>query len=67
MNKCHCGEVTPPERLELGLGTCIKHASNSKKVGFMVYGHKTAGEVVILDGKNSEHVRQAERTYRRER
>jgi hypothetical protein len=51
----------------MGFNTCIAHASTSKKVGYMVYGHKTAGEVVILDGQNKEHVRQAERAYRRDR
>jgi hypothetical protein len=67
VSRCHCGQEIPEERIEMGFNTCIAHASASKKVGYMVYGHKTAGEVVILDGQNKEHVRQAERAYRRDR
>jgi hypothetical protein len=64
---CHCGNPISDERYEAGYTTCIKHASKTKKVGFMVYGHKTAGEIAVIDPSNSEALRIAHRANNRSR
>ena len=68
--KCsHCNAQITPARLEIlpDTKTCALCSTEQRRVGFLVYGHKTAGEVVIIDGGNREAVRQAERAYRRAR
>lgn len=60
-----CGVTVPHERVQatkqMGAPcTCIQHGDQYQVVrtGFMVYGHKTAGECVIVDGEG-ENLRQA--------
>lgn len=65
--KCFCGAEIPIERSEAGYATCIEHSNAKKPVGFMVYGHKTAGEIVIVNKDDEETLRQAQRAYRRSR
>ena len=68
--KCsHCNAQITPARLEIlpDTKTCAACSTEQRRVGFLVYGHKTAGEVVMVDGGNREAVRQAERAYRRAR
>ena len=68
--KCiHCGCIIPPERLEVlpHTTTCVNCSTEQKNVAFMVYPHKTGGDVVVIDGSNKEGVRQAKRAYRRAR
>lgn len=64
---CVCGAEIPEERLELGLTTCVAHSRQSPSQGFMMYGHKTAGEVVIINGGDPEKLRQARNCYERKR
>jgi hypothetical protein len=66
-SKCFCGEPIPQERAEFGFNTCVKHSSAKPSVGFMSYGHKTAGEVVIISGNDEEQKRIARRCYERKR
>jgi len=52
--------------------TCILHSKEEPTIGFMVYGHKTAGAVVIVpkdaNGQNDPNtVEIAKRAYRRAR
>lgn len=42
------GEIHPI-RLEYGYRTCVKCSDQSKYKGAMVYMHKTAGELVIMN------------------
>lgn len=66
--KCSvCDVEIPDERAELGYDTCVKHSKAAKKVGFMVYNHKTAPEIAIVDPANKEGLRQATRAFNRER
>lgn len=67
MASCFCGQEIPQERVELGFNTCVKHSGQSPHVGFMTYGHKTAGEVTIISSSNPENVRIARRAYERKR
>lgn len=69
MNCSQCNREIPTERLEIlpNTNTCAACSTEQRRVGFLVYGHKTAGEVVMVDGGNREAVRQAERAYRRAR
>ena len=62
-----CDEEIPEERIELGFYTCIKHSAAKKRVGFMVFSHKTAPEIAIIDSSNTEGLRQAKRAFERER
>jgi hypothetical protein len=51
--KCGCGNEIHPERYELGYKTCVvcgeKHAQKNKKFGYIAYGHKTAGSIVVTN------------------
>jgi hypothetical protein len=55
MIKCCCGKDIHPERYELGYKVCLKCgdavASKNKKYGYMSYGHKTAGAIVVTNKK----------------
>lgn len=68
--KCElCGDPIHPDRLEI-LPTTTSCINCSDKVtdpivGFMIYAHKTAGEVIMTSGK--ENVRILEREYHRAR
>lgn len=67
--KCKCGETIPELRLEIFPDTkcCAKCSTVPMNRAFMVYSHKTAGEVVTVDASNPENIRLAERAYRRAR
>lgn len=56
MNKiCTCGKEYPIERYELGYRVCLScgeaHAVKNKKFGYLHFGHKTAGSIVITSKK----------------
>jgi hypothetical protein len=48
---CGCGNEIPQERFELGFKTCVvcgeRIAQSKRKVGYIHYGHKTAGSIVL--------------------
>lgn len=64
-----CGESIHPERLEVlpDTTTCAEHSRAVATQGFMVYPHKTGGEVILISGDNKEALRQARRAYHRSR
>ena len=49
--KCGCGNFIHPERAELGYKICLtcgeKAASKKRLFGYLHYGHKTAGAIVL--------------------
>lgn len=73
----HCNNEIHPDRVEFikiakKQPTCINCSREQPSVTLMSYGHKTAGEVVVVpnngDGShNAEAIRQAQRAYRRAR
>ena len=64
-----CGSTIPMERLAILPNTehCVKCADKHSEpvVARMIYGHKTAGEVVFAKGK--ENIRRLNREYSRSR
>lgn len=64
-----CGEEIHPERLEVlpDTTTCTVHSRAVATKGFMVYPHKTGGEVIMIKGENKEALRQAKRAFNRSR
>lgn len=62
-----CNVEIPEERVEMGFYTCIAHSTAKPRVGFMVFNHKTAPEIAIVDASNSEGLRQAQRAFNRDR
>lgn len=69
-----CDNIISRERIEGYLSSvdrlpdrCVNCDITIKNVTFMVYGHKTAGEAVVVHGNNAEAVRQAKRAYARKR
>ena len=60
MNKCGCGSDIHPERYALGYKVCLKcgdkNASRNKPYGYVHYGHKTAGSIVITSKKGFDHL-----------
>ena len=57
--KCGCGNSIPSERIELGYFNWVecgeRIAQRNKKVGFLCYGHKTAGAIVITTKKGLDN------------
>ena len=55
MIKCGCGNEIHPERYELGYKICLSCGENSakrsQKFGYLHFGHKTAGSIVITSKK----------------
>lgn len=66
-NCCLCGTKIDPERIEVGFDRCIACSDTQRVVGFMDYAHKTAGECVMVQPKNSEALRRAKRANERGR
>lgn len=64
-----CNEPIDSERLEVlpNTTTCPVHSRAVATKGFMVYPHKTGGEVLLVKGDDKEALRQAERAFRRAR
>ena len=71
MNCENCGKKIPKERMEAMpdaihcVGCAEKHGAQPH--AFMVFGHKTASEIVIVDKKDDEAMRLAERAHKRSR
>ena len=55
MIKCGCGNEIHTERYELGYKICLtcgdQSAKRSQKFGYLHFGHKTAGSIVITSKK----------------
>jgi hypothetical protein len=64
-----CGDLIPEGRREVlpSTETCVRCSTVVKHVGFQIYAHKTAGEVMIVPGDDAEGVRQARAVYLRTR
>ena len=67
MNCELCGDLIHPDRIELlpNTRTCVRCSTEEPIVGFMIYNHKTAGEVIMTSG--AENIRRLEREYHRAR
>ena len=65
--KCQCGKQIPDIRLEFGYTTCVDCSTEQKRRVYTVFNHKTAPEIVSVDGNDAEALRQADRAYRRAR
>lgn len=65
----NCQIPIPVERLAILPDTeeCVKCSSVERLVGFMDFGHKTAGECVAVDPRNKENLRRANRINERAR
>lgn len=66
---CKCGKEIPAERLEIlpDTTTCVECSTVPRKVGIMVYPHKTGGYCEVIDPRNKEDLRRAKRFNRRAR
>lgn len=64
---CQCGAVIHELRLEFGYTTCIGCSTEQKNRAFMMFSHKTAPDLVVVNGNDPEQIRMAEREYRRAR
>jgi hypothetical protein len=53
MKQCGCGNEIPQERYDLGYKVCVvcgeKFAQKKKPYGYLNFGHKTAGSIVITN------------------
>ena len=64
-----CGQQIPAARLEAlpNTTTCIKCSRVVTFVGFMDWAHKTAPELVMVNGDDTENLRRARRVSERAR
>ena len=66
-----CGSHIPVERVKALPNTflCVKCAENSSlgRKGYMIFGHKTAPTLVMVDECDKEKVRIADRANKRRR
>lgn len=71
MNCTICDNEIDPLRLEVIPETTLCFDCSSKhapsKVGYMVFSHKTAPEIVIVDTNDKEGIRRAKRANSRSR
>lgn len=70
MQCCHtCGSIIPQIRLEImpHTTTCAGCSTESKRVGFMDWHHKTAPELVVVSADDRENLRRAIRVNSRSR
>lgn len=68
----YCNSVIPEGRLEFLVETgrrlvCIDCTNESKAVGFMDWGHKTAPSLVMVPANAKETIRKLDRANRRAR
>lgn len=66
-----CNVVLDEDRIEFltlvkRKPTCVNHSTEQKKLALMDYGHKTAGQIVVLP-TDKESIRRAFRVYHRSR
>jgi len=58
---CKCGRSIPEERVELGYQNCVvcgeKVAQMNRPAGYMHYGHKTAGAIVVTSKRGFDNYR----------
>lgn len=56
---CHCGNEIPQERLDLGFKVCVicgeRIANKNRPKGYISYGHKTAGAIVVTTQKGFDN------------
>lgn len=59
---CKCGNAIPQERLDALPGTtsCVKCSTVPRKVGRLVYEHKTGGSLQVLEPEQAAAMREAE-------
>jgi hypothetical protein len=64
-----CGNVIPKIRVEImpHTTTCVGCSTESKRVGFMDWYHKTAPELVVVSADDRENLRRAQRVNSRSR
>jgi RNA polymerase-binding transcription factor DksA len=66
-----CGDTISAERLEVfpDAEFCVKCSGRHTKkvVGFLVFGHKTGGELMMVNRNDKEKLRLAVRANRRSR
>jgi hypothetical protein len=66
-----CGDCVDAERLEVfpDAEYCVRCSGRhtGRVVGFLVFGHKTGGELVMINGNDKEKLRLAGRANRRSR
>lgn len=64
-----CLAPIPPARVKAlpGTTTCVGCSTVPKRIGFMVFDHKTAPALVQIDPEDAEQVRVAKRFNRRAR
>lgn len=64
-----CKSKIPDERLEIlpHTDTCVKCSTEPKKIGIMVFPHKTGGYCEVIDPRNKEDLRRAIRYNERAR
>lgn len=72
MNCVYCQRNVPDGRLEFLIETnrtitCLDCSSESKAVGFMDWGHKTAPSLVMVPANATETIRKLDRANRRAR
>lgn len=68
--KCqNCGQDIPDERLAIlpRTKTCLLCSEVKPVLGFSVFSHKTAGEILTVNPDKLEHLRLATRAHRRSR
>lgn len=61
-----CNKYMPDERLEL-YPTCKDCTNEKPYFAAQVFEHKTAGYAVLIKGKNTEGIRQAQNANKRKR
>ena len=51
-----CGSTMNPERFEMGFKVCVKCSTEEKKMGHVIYPHKTGGYVQPVSSTKKKHL-----------
>ena len=56
-----CGSTMNPERFEMGFKVCVKCSTEEKKMGHVIYPHKTGGYVQVVDSETYQDLNRIDR------
>ena len=56
-----CGSTMNAERFEMGYTICVKCSTEEKKMGHVIYPHKTGGYVQVVDSETYKDLNRIDR------
>ena len=62
MNECSiCSIEVPQARIDMGYGICVNCSTEEKKVGHIIYPHKTGAYIQVIDKETRDNLNRLDR------